>query len=220
MAAHEEKSDIPPQVYAAYTLLYNNVTYQAVRKALEEAAAYGRLSDDKPNAEFIDEIMNRLIDATLERCGSTHYQDAESDLMSRLRPLISNFSGLVQRHLSNFGPAPEASARPSSELLQVTRAELHGMQYDMQRDTSANAQMAAQWLRAAALLAGVAGDLVHETEYPITANRHAACTKLLAAFEALEAGIAHSLTENYPLPDDLDNVLARICQHLTPPRSE
>src|SRR5258708_4951590 len=141
--AAQEKPDIPPQVCAAYTLLYNNVTYQAVRKALEEAAAYGQLSDDKSNVEFIDEIMNRLIDATLERCGSTYYQGAEAALMHRLNPLVSNFSGLVQRHLSNFGPSPEASARPSSELLQVTRADLHGIQHDLHRDATSNAHMAA-----------------------------------------------------------------------------
>src|SRR5262249_8566878 len=105
-------------------------------------------------------------------------------------------------------------------LLQVTRAELHGMQYDMQRDPSANAQMAAQWLRAAALLAGMAGDLVREMEYPITANRHAACAKLLAAFEALEASTALLLAENYPLPDDLGSVVGRIHQHLIPPESK
>jgi len=219
MATHA-KSEIPPQVYAAYNLLFNNVTYRAVRKALEESASYVPLSNDKPSAEFINEIMNRLIDASLERCGAAYYQGAEADLMLQLRPLDSHFGSLVRRHLINFGPSSESAARPTSELLQGTRAELHGMQHDLQRDTTANAQIAAQWLRAAALLTGVAGDLVHELDYPITANRHAARAKLLAAFEAIEQGIVAALAEAYPLPDALDDLLTRMLRHLTPSRAE
>src|SRR4051794_22627700 len=119
MSTPDEKPEISPQVYAAYNLLYNNVTYRAVRKALEEAASYGQLRKDKPNVAFIDEIMILLIDASLERCGAEHYQGMEAHLMLRLRPLVSNFSGLVQRHLSNFGPGATAITpiATSSEML-------------------------------------------------------------------------------------------------------
>lgn len=220
MSTPDATPEFSPEVYATYNLRYNNVTYRAVQNALEEAATYGQLSDDKTNIEFIDELMNRLIDASMERCGAQRYQGAEADLMRQLRPLVSNFSGLVQRHLSNFGPSPDVSARPSSELLQVTRAELHGMQHDMQRDKAVNAQIAGQWLRAAALLTGAAGDLVHEFDYPITAYRYATHAKLLGAWEALEQGITLALTENYPLPDDLDDVVARILRRLAPSLSE
>ena len=213
-------SDVPPEVYDTYNLLFNNVTYRAVRKALEEAASYGSLNADQPNVAFIDEIMALLIDASFERCGAERYQGAEADLMRRLRPLDSHLSGLAQRHLSNFGPSPDHAVRPSSELLQITRAELHALRHEMQQDAAANAHIAAHWLQAAALLTGAAGELIHELDYPITANRHAARATLLAAFEALEQGIAASMSAAYPLPDDLDDVLRRILSRLALSPSE
>ncbi len=212
---------IPDAAYERYRLAYNNTTYSAVRRALDEAATFGTLHTGQSNAQFILDAMNTLIDASFERCGAAAYESAESKLHVLLRPLDSRILSLALRHLDNFG-ASRLHQHPlspflTSDALNVLRAELSGYRHEAALLKLDKATLATEWLRAAALLVGAAADLLLDSQQPSATWRVGAQDKLRGAFDTLTVGIqvAHEL--HYPLPDELAASVSKMQNWLLAP---
>lgn len=212
--------NIPSQVYDMYRLAYNNVTYRAVRDALEECAALEMRDDRRITEQFIMDTMNLLIDASFGRLGAPLYQDTEARLLDKLRPLDSYLTGLAQRHLSNFGISPiAANPTPLHRLtreLSITRADLSAAEQDARRQDGYKAHVAAEWLKVGRLFIGAATDLLTDTHTPGVVWRHSADEKLCAALVALHDGLKVALDEDYTLPPILSQALQQM-RDLFPP---
>lgn len=212
--------NIPSQVYDLYRLAYNNVTYRAVREALEECAALEMRDDRRITEQFITDTMNLLIDASFGRLGAPLYQDTEARLLDKLRPLDSYLTGLAVQHLSNFGISPiAANPTPLSRLtreLSITRADLSGAEQDARRQDGHKAHVAAEWLKVGRLFIGVATDLLTDTHTPGVVWRHSADEKLSAALVALHDELKVALDEDYTLPPALNQTLQQM-RDLFPP---
>ena len=123
-----DSGNISAQVYDAYHLAYNNVTYRAVRTALEEVAEISQRGSGRITESFVTDALNLLIDSSFERCGALWYQGSEAKLLEKLSSLDSYVTGLALRHLANFGispvPGQPASLRQLIDELSIARAEL------------------------------------------------------------------------------------------------
>ncbi len=219
--AQVDSGTIPPRVYDAYHLAYNNVTYRAVRDALDEAAEISGRGNGKITETFIVETMNLLIDASFERLGAVLYQGAEAKLLTLLRPLASNLTGLALRHLSNFGVSPmPATPTPLYLLikeLSIARADLSASTQDARQLDNYKARIAAEWLKAATLLIGTAADLLADVQSPGTTWRHGAQDKLTTAFFTLKHGIETMLDEDYTPPPKLGDAVLQMLDVLPVP---
>ncbi len=52
---------VPQRVYDWYNARYSNISYRTFRNALVESSAFGPLSSEQSNEEFIDATMNSLL---------------------------------------------------------------------------------------------------------------------------------------------------------------
>jgi hypothetical protein len=216
-----QASERATQIYATYNLYYNNVTYRAVRAALDEAAQISRRSDHPITELFIAEVMNALIDASFERLGAITYRGAEAKLRDLLRPLDSYLTSLALRHLANFGRSLVIDYPPPLhdliEELQITRAELSMAEQEARCQDSNETRLASAWLKAAVLLIGAAADRLSDGFLPGTVWRTGAQEKFIAAVVALKDSVTIAHDEHYALSPRLRDTLAQMLELLTVP---
>jgi hypothetical protein len=210
---------IPPQIYDAYRLAYNNVTYCDLRMALDEAAEIDLQRDSELTEAFIIKVMNLLIDASFERCGAVFYQGAEATLRQALEPLDSRLTGLALRHLANFGASPMVGTPTSVERLahdlHIARAELSAAEQEARQQAGFKAALAAAWLKAAKWLIGAAADLLTDSYAPGLSWQCGAQDKLVAAMFALKQGIVLMLDEKFTLPIKLRDALLQLLERMS-----
>lgn len=219
VSVQTQASERATQIYATYNLYYNNVTYRAVRAALDEAAQISRRGDNPISELFIAEVMNALIDASFERLGAITYRGAEAKLRDLLRPLDSHMTGLALRHLANFGRSLVIDYPPplydQIEELHITRAELSMAEQEARCQDSNETRLASVWLKTAVLLIGAAADRLSDGFLPGTVWRTGSQEKLIAAVVALKESIAMANDEHYALSPRLRDMLTQMLELLS-----
>jgi len=172
---------IPQPVCDWYNTHFSNSSYRAFGQALNESAQYGQLSDEQTNGEFIEQAMNLLINASLERSGATYYQNAENELIALIEQLDSRLLTLARLHLTNFDKFTQEKTEQA--LLEArTSAEVVARQAsDLQ---SWRGRVAYAWISAATFLLHAAYAVLTDQT-----NEHYTLEKVGRAFEHLKSGM-------------------------------
>jgi hypothetical protein len=172
---------VPQRVYDGYNARYDNETYRAVRAVLVASSHYGPLSANQSNEEFITVLMNLLIDASFERCGTECYAGSEARLMAALDPLDSRIITLVRLHLANFDVPQHLHA---TRALQNVREAADAAVQVTSEIPAWRGRVAYAWASAALYLSHAAQTILEDTNadsYPLE--------KLDRALDHLQNGV-------------------------------